>query len=452
MFNVNMLWHVLQITIFLGLILFFAFHIFKEYLTVSKTAFCLISIVHVGLVSLLVCLCFTQVSPYRNFAGVGIVVIALGSLLLYRVLTHRKMIFFFFLIFMLLSVQVNALLLGRATMELQILPRMIAYEYGDFMLLSSIYCILIFTIVYTAVGKYYKKVVDDNIIAGHTKLLFCIPAMFYLVQCVFAKEMMDSHATVPGHLFLPLLLLNIFAIISYYAALKAAIEGYDAATEREKLVVAEGQLVLWETQYKNLRNRIDSNTRIRHDWRQHIIAIMDYVDRGNLEGLGEYLVDYRERYLTEDVSEICDIPPLNALFQYYSREAKEKGITFVVDTVKLGECGISYSELTVLFGNILENALEGCGRVEEGERRIYLSIQRQKYRIVLLCENNFDGVLQWEGECLCSEKENGGNGLTSIRGIVEKYNGQIKIDSHDKVFQFYAYLDVSRVASALEHK
>ena len=106
----------------------------------------------------------------------------------------------------------------------------------------------------------------------------------------------------------------------------------------------------------------------------------------------------------------------------------------------LGECNISISELTILFGNLLENAIEACGKIPVSERYIRLKIVQKEHKLVMSCENSFDGLVLRSADGIKSRKKGGGLGISSIQGIVEKYHGQIRLEDGDGVFRVYAYL------------
>lgn len=440
LFNIHMLWHIFQFIIFMALLMVFMYKVFENHLTVSKKKFWIKAVVHTAILTVIICLFFTQVSPYRNLAVVGIVLILMFSVILYRTSTKKKMIFLFFILLIMVNIQVDSILFARATLDFQILPSVSSYENGDFLILSSIYCVIIFGFVYRMLTEYYKRVVDDNIVMAHTKLFFCLPLLFFVALMIFDRRIENHFSKIPKEFLLPFLLLNIFAFFAYYAALKSIIDNYDAAMEREKLIEAENQLELWEAQYINLQDKIHSDAQIRHDWRQHIIAIMGYVDNKDFKGLEEYLADYKEKYLVPDKSPVCNVPALNMLFQYYQHKAEEHQIDLVIGNVMLGECNISISELTILFGNLLENAIEACGKIPVSERYIRLKIVQKEHKLVMSCENSFDGLVLRSADGIKSRKKGGGLGISSIQGIVEKYHGQIRLEDGDGVFRVYAYL------------
>ena len=441
MFDINLLWHIFQFIVYISLLMFFMYRVYENHLIVSKKQFWFRVTVHILLLTLIICLFFTELSPYRSLSFIGSALILLLSFVLYKSVTHKNVIFLFFILFVLLAIQMNALMLAMATLDFHILPRLSSYVNGDFLLLSTLYCIILFFFVYSLLSKYYKRVVDDNITMKHTKLFFCLPLVFFAALYVFEKTARKAFSGIPKEFFLPLVLLNIFAVFAFYAALKSIIDNYDAAMEHEKLFTAQNQLGLWEAQYETLQNKIDSDARIRHDWRQHIIAIMGYVETQNLSGLDAYLADYKDKYLIPDKAPVCDISSLNMLFQYYQYKADEENINLSIDTAVLGKCTVSTTELTILFGNLLENAIEACRKIPEAKRFIHLKITKQACKIILLCENSFDGRINWNMDKIVSTKENGGIGLSSVQSIVDKYNGQLKIEHGGKLFKIYAYLE-----------
>ena len=441
MFDINILWHIFQFIIYISLLMFFMYRVYENHLIVSKKQFWLRVTVHILLLTLIICLFFTELSPYRSLSPIGCALILILSFVLYKTVTRKNAIFLFFILFILLAVQINALMLARATLDFHILHRFSSYENGDFLLLSSLYCVILFFFVYSLLAKYYKRVVDNDISMRHTKLFFCLPLVYFIALCVFARTTSKTFSGIPKELFLPLLLLNVFALFAFYAALKSIIDNYDVAMEHEKLFSAQNQLKLWEAQYEILQNKIDSDARIRHDWRQHIIAIMGYVENQNLPGLKDYLSDYKDKYLIPDRGPVCDISSLNMLFQYYHHKADEENINLSINTAVLGKCKISTTELTILFGNLLENAIEACSKIPDVQRFIRLKITKQSCKIILLCENSFDGHINRNMDKIVSTKENGGIGLSSVQGIVDRYNGQMKIEHDNNIFKIYAYLE-----------
>lgn len=438
--NINILWHIFQLIIFIGYSAIFAYRVLEEHLKVGRRGFWLRAAVYTAALVSAVCLFLTELSPWQNMRIIGMLLLFPLTFLFYKSVTDKKIIFLLFVLFLLLNVQISALLLAQATMDFHVLPVLFAYENGDFLFWTAVYGSVNFWLVYFTLGKYYKRIVDKDIVLAQTKYLYWLPLLFYVIIEVIYNTVLKNDAGIRKDMFVPLLLLNVFALITYYAAIKSINDNFDAAEEREKLLEAEGRLELWEAQYNSLQEKAAADAKGRHDWRQHIITIMGLVEHKDLEGLDKYLSDYKDKYLTEEQAAVCDIPSLNMLFQYYQRQAKDKKIKMSIGTAVFGDCYVSVSELTVLFGNLLENAIEACERVTDREPFINLRVLNEKNRIILLCENSFDGIVHSGGKGIKSRKNGGGIGLCSVKDIVEKYNGCLKIENEANIFRLYAYL------------
>ena len=127
---------------------------------------------------------------------------------------------------------------------------------------------------------------------------------------------------------------------------------------------------------------------------------------------------------------------LNTVLVYYVQEAEKSDISINVDVSIPNEVNISDSDLTVLFGNLLENAIDACKNIEIEKRKIDLKIHKPNAEaIVFSIDNTFDGNIKMKGNRFLSTKENGsGIGIESVKYVVNKYEGDIKIEINENKF------------------
>lgn len=96
-------------------------------------------------------------------------------------------------------------------------------------------------------------------------------------------------------------------------------------------------------------------------------------------------------------------------------------------------------DISNLFGNALDNAIEGTAKVTDPERRlIHLSVARQKGFAAIRIENCYDGELQFENGLPVTTKADGryhGFGVKSIQNTATKYGGTATITTHDGWFE-----------------
>lgn len=107
---------------------------------------------------------------------------------------------------------------------------------------------------------------------------------------------------------------------------------------------------------------------------------------------------------------------------------------------------IDAMDLSSLFGNALDNAIESASKVENAEERlIRLSVARQKGFLQIRCENRYEGTIRFRnGMPLTSKGDEAyhGYGVKSIRATAEKYGGTLTIDASEGWFRLRILMPV----------
>jgi sensor histidine kinase regulating citrate/malate metabolism len=97
---------------------------------------------------------------------------------------------------------------------------------------------------------------------------------------------------------------------------------------------------------------------------------------------------------------------------------------------------ISDIDVTAIFSNLWDNAIEGTLSVEGAKRYINITIGYEGPIILVVFENNFNHQISEENGKHFTSK--GGNheglGLQIIKRAVENYNGHLLINHKDSVF------------------
>lgn len=439
MYNANIWWHFFQFFIFMCPVSFLTYKIFENNLKVEKAYYWAAVFFYVIFISSIIALTLTEISPYPQFSLVGINLIILSSIIIFRVVVRKNTFSLLFVFFLYLGIQYSSLLLAKATIDFHFIPQLIPYKSGDFLVLSLVYMVIMFPAAYFILIKLYKRIVDEEITTKWMNFFFCLPAGFFFAMMLLMS--INIGENVAKETLLPLILLNMCAFISCFAALESILASHDAMVEHEKIYEANIQLALWEEQYKHLQGKVDAEAKIRHDWRHHIIMVLGFVEHKDLEGLDAYLAEYKVKYLLPEEVPVCDNMPLNMVFQYYKRKAADLNIPLHINTVHFQKCHVSDSELTIVFGNLLENAIEACNRIPEEDRFITLKIKNVENSLVaIICENSFDGILNQRNGKILSRKKEGGIGLSSIESIARKYHGILKIQAEQNNFKIYVSL------------
>ncbi len=129
---------------------------------------------------------------------------------------------------------------------------------------------------------------------------------------------------------------------------------------------------------------------------------------------------------------------LDVVFQEKNFQCRKQGIQF---TCIIDGTAVNFMETTdlyVLFGNLIDNAIEAVQKLPQEEvRNIQVTVRRERGFVVITTENGYAGTLEWtDGRPGTSkeDKQNHGFGLLSIEKIVHKYGGRYSISTDDQIF------------------
>ena len=95
-------------------------------------------------------------------------------------------------------------------------------------------------------------------------------------------------------------------------------------------------------------------------------------------------------------------------------------------------------EIISLFGNLLDNALEACEQIKEGERWIHIKMKKKNQLLYIEIVNAAKNTGIQTDENFVSKKKDGvlhGYGMKNIRDIVEQYNGMFQCKSQEDRFE-----------------
>jgi len=112
---------------------------------------------------------------------------------------------------------------------------------------------------------------------------------------------------------------------------------------------------------------------------------------------------------------------------HYDSLAKRQGVLFDLHCSLPGECAVADADFSALLCNLIENALEACGRMTSGERFIRVGIALMGSALNIRVSNSAAaGAAALGGNRFASSKAEGriGYGLYSVRMIARKYGGQ----------------------------
>ena len=203
--------------------------------------------------------------------------------------------------------------------------------------------------------------------------------------------------------------------------------------QRNELKIINRQFELYKRAYRIYRERDEAERRLRHDFRHQIAVLSVLAEERKLDELREYINGMVQSIPVNAQNRLASDPDLDALLQYYRYEAQQAGVWFVSRIETPIERYVKAVDLTVVLGNLLENAVHAAGR-GQGERYVDLRIGKVADVCMIVVRNSYDGSLnERNGRFLSTKHEGMGMGLESVRLTAQRLCGEcsVKHDGHE---------------------
>lgn len=189
-------------------------------------------------------------------------------------------------------------------------------------------------------------------------------------------------------------------------------------------------------EYRNLKNTKDVLKRWEHDYRNQMQTLMSLMDLNRYDKAQEYILSLQEEFTRSlfqiNTGDLILDMVLATKLQY----ADQNGIAIDLKICLEEPLPLREQDITSLFGNLLDNAIEANLRVESSKRYLQIQIKPLHSMIAIRVINSYDGIVQLEREHFISRKNREGHGLGTrqIKDIVEKAGGFCKVEYTDERF------------------
>ncbi len=182
-------------------------------------------------------------------------------------------------------------------------------------------------------------------------------------------------------------------------------------------------------------------TRIRqlkHEMRGHMTNIKVLAGQGEYASLEDYIAKMDESMSGFELTLQTGNPVTDVIVNDIRRRSLDLGIRFQVD-FHYRPPGFDAFDVGIILQNLLQNAVEACEKVSEGERFIVLTGKRKGRFFLIEVKNSFTGevVFGQDGLPVTTKQEDApmhGIGLANVRREAEKYFGELELKAVQQEF------------------
>ena len=204
---------------------------------------------------------------------------------------------------------------------------------------------------------------------------------------------------------------------------------------------------IMEMQYKNYqlsRESIDVVNQKYHDLKHQINLLRSQADTGKSR---EYLDQMEHEIKVYETQNKTGNQILDAVLTNKSMVCQKREIELKVIMEGQSLSFMEDMDISALFGNMLDNAIESVSRQKEKEKRlIWLYVSREKQFVRIRTENYCDEKIQFRNGMPVTTKKDKrlhGYGMKSICATVEKYDGSTVACQKDNWFELKILIPVS---------
>lgn len=243
-----------------------------------------------------------------------------------------------------------------------------------------------------------------------------------------------NHMITISYIFLLLINFIIYAIYTYSGEKNRRFTDLQLQLQKEHDSVSY---------YKMLLSRDETQNILIHDIKKHLQAIALLNEQGDSGKIASYIDQLAGSPDLQAASRICDHEFLNAILCRYKHDCLEQHIDFYTD-IRSGTLNyVTENDLTSLFCNLLDNALEAAEKTVSASIRLVVTHMPQAELTVITVVNSCQtNPFQKNGKLISTRKGSArhGFGLKSVERIVLRYNGNMELYYDEEERMFHAVI------------
>lgn len=269
---------------------------------------------------------------------------------------------------------------------------------------------------------------------------------FLIILLIPASSIYIMH-----HIFLIVAIHNEYVIFSATASFLLLVinyvifEVYDwisrDAELREQNRLYVQQLELCNQQAEERESLCLEIRRIRHDLKSHLSGLLGMIRAGQIRETEKYILQMLDAGIGDQSKEVSHSGNIviDSLINHAYTLAQKSNIHFNINILIPASLPFESGHLAIILGNLMENALDACREIKNGEKFIYLDISYTKEVFQLIIRNNYKAKRKKDnvGHYFTTKSNTiyHGLGLSSINHAIENYQGQMEITDNNNVFQ-----------------
>lgn len=178
-----------------------------------------------------------------------------------------------------------------------------------------------------------------------------------------------------------------------------------------------------------------------HDINKHLVLIKGLIKNNQIDDALQNLDNYLDSVNLSLTKGSTNHIAIDSMIDYcYELSSKNQIELKLTANIFNKDFGIEDVDISVLLGNLIDNALEANTKINEASKRwLELNLMTNHKHLYVCVTNPYEGVVSVDRTSKRNKSQHG-FGLITIKEIVKKYGGVIDIDLKNNCFKIVVVL------------
>ena len=318
--------------------------------------------------------------------------------------------------------------------------------FRNLVILSVISKLLYFLILQCTSIYIKRRITRELSFSKSTLFLNIIPLLSAFIALVLAT--VCTKVSLPFFLDV---LISISAIL--LLAINIFLAWFHTSTQEKSQRFLEMQLLLqkeYDTAlYFDALHQQDEKQKILiHDIRKHLLSIADLNEKGDTKKIAAYINQIIHSSDLQNSVRICDNNLLNTILYRIKQQCKSSSTSFLTDIRSGCTDFLSEYDLTSLFSNLLDNAIDATKNIPDSYIELNVTPHSDKKIFITMVNSCRKNPFSKNNKRLTTTKKNKlrhGYGMKSIQRVVDKYEGDSRFYFDEENYTFHTILILKRI-------
>lgn len=293
-------------------------------------------------------------------------------------------------------------------------------------------------IIYLLIRLFQGKKTDQEQHEHSELLLMLIPVSSIFIMFTFLAIGETTSFSAPVDImvticavFLLMVNLLVFGINQYNQKKSREFIDMQLLLQKESDSVEYYEMMIAQNENQNI---------LIHDIKKHLQSIKLLNEKNASDKISAYIQQLIESFDLKETAKICDNEMLNAILCRYQRQCNDKHIVFHTDIRSKTVQNIYQHDLTSLFCNLLDNAVEAAENVPDSFIELTVKRNENSPFIIIIVINSCRSTPVYGQDGLPVSHKVGTNrhsfGIKSIKKVIKQYQGNLQMyyDSNSGTF------------------